>query len=42
MPRYMLDTDTCSYVVKRTSDALVQRLRMTCSLRLMLIVSVRR
>ena len=29
MPRYMLDTDTCSYVMKRSSDALVQRLRKT-------------
>lgn len=29
MPRYMLDTDTCSYVMKRASDALAQRLRRT-------------
>ena len=27
MPRYMLDTDTCSYIMKRTSEALVTRLR---------------
>jgi tRNA(fMet)-specific endonuclease VapC len=26
MPRYMLDTDTCSYIMKRTSDALLKRL----------------
>ena len=29
MPRYMLDTDTCSYVMKRASDALLKRLRKT-------------
>lgn len=27
MPRFMLDTDTCSYIMKRSSDALLQRLR---------------
>jgi tRNA(fMet)-specific endonuclease VapC len=27
MSRYMLDTDTCSYVMKRSSDALLNRLR---------------
>jgi len=27
MPRYMLDTDTCSYIMKRSSDALLRRLR---------------
>jgi tRNA(fMet)-specific endonuclease VapC len=27
MPRYMLDTDTCSYIMKRSSDALLKRLR---------------
>ncbi|MFZ0285539.1 MAG: type II toxin-antitoxin system VapC family toxin [Terriglobales bacterium] len=27
MPRYMLDTDTCSYIMKRSNDAVVQRLR---------------
>lgn len=27
MPRYMLDTDTCSYVMKRTSPAVLRRLR---------------
>ncbi len=26
MPRYMLDTDTCSYVMKRSSDAVLKRL----------------
>lgn len=26
MPRYMLDTDTCSYIMRRSSDALLQRL----------------
>jgi tRNA(fMet)-specific endonuclease VapC len=26
MPRYMLDTDTCSYVMKRSNDALLKRL----------------
>jgi len=29
MPRYMLDTDTCSYVMKRSSDALLKGLRKT-------------
>jgi tRNA(fMet)-specific endonuclease VapC len=27
MARYMLDTDTCSYIMKRSSDALVKRLQ---------------
>jgi len=27
MPRYMLDTDTCSYVMKRSSDAVLKRLQ---------------
>jgi tRNA(fMet)-specific endonuclease VapC len=27
MPRYMLDTDTCSYIVKRSSDVLLRRLQ---------------
>lgn len=27
MPRYMLDTDTCSYIMKRTSDILLSRLQ---------------
>jgi tRNA(fMet)-specific endonuclease VapC len=27
MPRYMLDTDTCSYIMKRSSDRVLQRLR---------------
>jgi len=27
MPRYMLDTDTCSYIMKRSSDALLKRLQ---------------
>lgn len=27
MPRYMLDTDTCSYIMKRSSEALLKRLR---------------
>lgn len=27
MPRYMLDTDTCSYVMKRSSDTLLKRLQ---------------
>jgi tRNA(fMet)-specific endonuclease VapC len=27
MPRYMLDTDTCSCIMKRTSDALLKRLQ---------------
>ena len=26
MPRYMLDTDTCSYVMKRSNDAVLKRL----------------
>lgn len=29
MPRYMLDTDTCSYIMKRSNEALLQRLRNT-------------
>ena len=29
MPRYMLDTDTCSYIMKRSNDALLKRLRRT-------------
>jgi tRNA(fMet)-specific endonuclease VapC len=29
MPRYMLDTDTCSYVIKRSNEALLRRLRKT-------------
>jgi tRNA(fMet)-specific endonuclease VapC len=29
MPRYMLDTDTCSYIMKRSNDALLKRLRKT-------------
>jgi tRNA(fMet)-specific endonuclease VapC len=29
MPRYMLDTDTCSYIMKRTSDLLLKRLKKT-------------
>ncbi|HVH72182.1 MAG TPA: type II toxin-antitoxin system VapC family toxin [Candidatus Dormibacteraeota bacterium] len=29
MPRYMLDTDTCSYIMKRTSDVLLKRLKKT-------------
>ena len=29
MPRFMLDTDTCSYIMKRSSEAVVQRLRKT-------------
>src|SRR6266513_4661231 len=29
MPRYMLDTDTCSYVMKRSSDVLLKRLKKT-------------
>jgi len=28
MPRYMLDTDTCSYIMKRSRDALLRRLRI--------------
>jgi tRNA(fMet)-specific endonuclease VapC len=27
MPRYMLDTDTCSYVMKRSNPALLKRLQ---------------
>jgi tRNA(fMet)-specific endonuclease VapC len=27
MPRYMLDTDTCSYILKRSNDAVLKRLR---------------
>ncbi len=27
MPRYMLDTDTCSYIMKRSSDAVLKRLQ---------------
>jgi tRNA(fMet)-specific endonuclease VapC len=27
MPRYMLDTDTCSYIMKRTNDVLLKRLQ---------------
>jgi tRNA(fMet)-specific endonuclease VapC len=27
MPRYMLDTDTCSYIIKRSSDVILKRLR---------------
>jgi tRNA(fMet)-specific endonuclease VapC len=27
MPRYMLDTDTCSYIMKRSSEAAIKRLR---------------
>jgi tRNA(fMet)-specific endonuclease VapC len=27
MPRYMLDTDTCSYIMKRSNDAVLKRLR---------------
>jgi tRNA(fMet)-specific endonuclease VapC len=27
MPRYMLDTDTCSYIMKRSNDALVRHLQ---------------
>ena len=26
MPRYMLDTDTCSYIMKRSSDEVLKRL----------------
>jgi tRNA(fMet)-specific endonuclease VapC len=29
MPRYMLDTDTCSYIMKRSNDGLLKRLRRT-------------
>ncbi len=27
MTRYMLDTDTCSYIMKRSSEAVIKRLR---------------
>lgn len=27
MARYMLDTDTCSYIMKRSSEAVIKRLR---------------
>jgi tRNA(fMet)-specific endonuclease VapC len=27
MPRYMLDTDTCSYIMKRSNQAVLKRLR---------------
>jgi tRNA(fMet)-specific endonuclease VapC len=27
MPRYMLDTDTCSYIMKRSSDLVLKRLK---------------
>jgi tRNA(fMet)-specific endonuclease VapC len=27
MPRYMLDTDTCSYIMKRSSDRVLKRLQ---------------
>jgi len=27
MPRYMLDTDTCSYVMKRSNDKVLKRLQ---------------
>ena len=27
MPRYMLDTDTCSYIMKRSNDVLLKRLQ---------------
>ena len=26
MPRYMLDTDTCSYIMRRSPDAVLKRL----------------
>jgi tRNA(fMet)-specific endonuclease VapC len=29
MPRFMLDTDSCSYIMKRSSDVLLKRLRKT-------------
>jgi tRNA(fMet)-specific endonuclease VapC len=29
MPRYMLDTDTCSYIMKRSNQAVLKRLRKT-------------
>ena len=28
MPRYMLDTDTCSYIMKRSNDAVLKRLQL--------------
>lgn len=27
MPRYMLDTDTCSFIMKRSNDSVLKRLR---------------
>ena len=27
MPRFMLDTDTCSYIMKRSNDAVLKRLQ---------------
>ena len=27
MPRYMLDTDSCSYIMKRSNDAVLKRLQ---------------
>ena len=29
MRRYMLDTDTCSYIMKRSNDAVIKRLQRT-------------
>jgi tRNA(fMet)-specific endonuclease VapC len=29
MPRYMLDTDTCSYIMKRSSEPLLKKLQKT-------------
>jgi len=29
MPRYMLDTDTCSYIMKRSNPAVLNRLQQT-------------
>jgi tRNA(fMet)-specific endonuclease VapC len=29
MPRYMLDTDTCSYIMKRSNESVLTRLRST-------------
>ena len=29
MPRFLLDTDICSYIMKRSNDALLKRLRKT-------------
>ena len=29
MPRYMLDTDTSSYIMKRSNDSVVKRLKKT-------------